>query len=1469
MAELNEDKDGWLVDTAKGIAQGVVSAVNETVEFGQDVVKATNENLSGTMEKVIGVSRLYNTKEDGLKFGSVEQMNTDLAAEGTEPVNLTDIMEKTDLEIDGFGNKRDTSIGQVTQTLSQFISGLVGAGKITKWKNGKVIGGMGNGAIVGAVAFDPYEDNLFKILKDSKYEIIIPHITEALENKESGGKWENRLKNAVVESGLGGVADLAIIGITRVLKLRRKAKIEEKGYGKVLDRTAKELDEAELELEDALEALKADKDKEGIFNKDGTQFRATDGTVFETATGRRLEQPEVSVDFGNIDTLSKLTKEQVQEVSKPENLDNFLSKLSDVELDAFYKRKSFLARNDDMLPRTTGRTIEELIPDISVKRLEEPDVNVDFKNAEKIEKMNLVDINKVSDDELRAMSLPEYSTFQKRKVDLLKGVDQTGKLNPGFDNFKVPEFSLPKGPTSEVPTVKFGSDTSRFAIGEVPAGASGSVKKIVQTGDDTAPKLNDEVVIPKPEVDYTPPTIGSKTTELNTGNPVIKGGEEVSVVTPGGPNQVIKTLDNIDNRPLNLNSPSSRITLKTLGETIKNSRKATPANVVTNIDEVIDNIRIDNPIDGYINRKAFDDVDNIVTTANIVADSLNNSTIRKTLGLDTVAKEAKVFNDGLEEFAGLTGQSIDVFKKSALKPYKNVKDANKQLIKNKLIVRYALTEVDRLADEIIGLGDDVNTLLEKKLIAMMELATDAIAYTKGTTREIARGLQAGNIKIGANLTEEAMTKLAKWGGSAKVKALAKQLQDLKGNSVGKAKLLKEAQKNKFWAMTSEIWINSILSGFKTGAINITSNSYNLMIRPAIRLTGGVASGNGRMVEQSVREYIHIVSEVMDSLTYLTPLIRSSGDSAMQAAVRTFKSENGVIDKATKFDFDMDTSFKGSWKMDMAGVLVRAPSRFLKAQDEFAKQLSFRSNLKATILTDARRMKQIDFENLGYANKKEFIVGEIDKATLSKEALADQWETMVAYGRIPDDPKIKDAWMKDNLGLANGDSHYAVKALEEARESTFTTPLRDGLGKTVQGAIQKHPALRMIMPFVTTPMNILRTAFERTPIVGLATRGNLKKFLKGTPEEKALVRGNQIYGSLTVFTAYNLAMQGRITGGGPSYMADPAKAKLWNSSPDWQPYSINTGTAENPNWVELKRLDPHGTLYGIVGDIYEMMEYSQKDDADLYEGLALVAASIANNITSKTWMAGLNELNLLATGQAKPWEIRKITASRAAQFVPYSAMGMQLNQSQFDEVREIRGFVDQVKARIYQPLGKNLNLDFEGLPVKHDWLTGESVDTPDYMLGYIRGKKLDNNEIPAGKVYSELRKLNHTFNGPSRRIDKVELDGATFQRYNELVGTLKIDGKTLLQQLNILIDSKEYDKEGLIQGYNDVLPEESHRYKKINSRIQRYKQKAKSVLLREYPELKEILRSNKKTRSLQNSGDPSVNDENLIFEFSST
>ena len=127
--------------------------------------------------------------------------------------------------------------------------------------------------------------------------------------------------------------------------------------------------------------------------------------------------------------------------------------------------------------------------------------------------------------------------------------------------------------------------------------------------------------------------------------------------------------------------------------------------------------------------------------------------------------------------------------------------------------------------------------------------------------------------------------------------------------------------------------------------------------------------------------------------------------------------------------------------------------------------------------------------------------EIAKARESQESLAEKWQMMVMTGKVVDDAKAREKFIQKNIGAYNHNSQYAQEALFEARESTFTTPLTGNFSRGVQNFVNNVPILRQIMPFIQTPTNILRTAFERTPLLNLSSRKQREMLLKGTPEER--------------------------------------------------------------------------------------------------------------------------------------------------------------------------------------------------------------------------------------------------------------------------------------------------------------------------------------------------------------------------------
>jgi len=448
------------------------------------------------------------------------------------------------------------------------------------------------------------------------------------------------------------------------------------------------------------------------------------------------------------------------------------------------------------------------------------------------------------------------------------------------------------------------------------------------------------------------------------------------------------------------------------------------------------------------------------------------------------------------------------------------------------------------------------------------------------------------------------------------------------------------------------------------------------------------------------------------------------------------------------------------------------------------------------------------------------------------------------GKVLDDPEVKEKFVQDAIGSYNKNSQYAQQALREARNTTFTNPLEKGtFSYNVQQMANRHPLLRQIVPFIQTPMNIMNTAFDRTPGLNLLRREYREALSTSDPNVRAEAQGKLATGTAIVSTLTFMAMDGRITGGGPT---DPKKAAFWRNSKDWQPYSINVGSHEEPVWISTARLDPHTTLFGIVGDIAEMKAYADSTpDVDASTLFAMTIAAVGNNIVSKTYMQGIADTVGILNAKDTPWKVDNFFAQKVASMVPFSSLQGQIGAANDDYLLEARGYIDSIKKR---------TLAFrDDLPVKYDWLTGEAMEGPDslYLMPHIQRKRFDPADKDTATVQSEIRKINYAPAGPDRKIGGVELTGNQFHRWNELMGTEKLGGKTLVQRLAQRIESKRYKAYANTHGEFTVT--EDPRVDELKVVISDYKTRARKKLLREFPELNEAVREYERYKKLATRG----------------
>jgi hypothetical protein len=436
---------------------------------------------------------------------------------------------------------------------------------------------------------------------------------------------------------------------------------------------------------------------------------------------------------------------------------------------------------------------------------------------------------------------------------------------------------------------------------------------------------------------------------------------------------------------------------------------------------------------------------------------------------------------------------------------------------------------------------------------------------------------------------------------------------------------------------NEIFINSILSGPETHAVNIMSTALNTLARPLENTLGSV-SGQGFDSMQAMRggkELYYLMSSITDSL---------------KAAKQAFQIEDNIVNpgamiqEADRFQIRMEGDKPLANIINTLGTVVRLPGRFLLAEDEFFKQLNFRAYVKASAWEDGMR------KGLQGADLQKHIQQQFDGTIeiVNKNSMAN----------------VKD---KSVLDLYE-------KAQQYAAETTFTADLpEDSLGAAIQG-VSRHPFGRIFLPFVRTPVNIFKAQVRRTPGFNYALKEYRQALRSTDPSVAAKARGEMYLGGaiwlIAGATAYSIndpMSELAITGGGPSdfNMLNQKRAT------GWQPYSfrfllkdedgnVRMGKDGKPRYkyVSFRRLDPWASFLMMAADAAAITGGLSKQDRDDFG----VAASVAlgRNITNKTYLQGITELADLL---GKPYKMQQWVARRLAATVnPFSALSRSVKRN---------------------------------------------------------------------------------------------------------------------------------------------------------------------------------------------------------------
>jgi len=709
---------------------------------------------------------------------------------------------------------------------------------------------------------------------------------------------------------------------------------------------------------------------------------------------------------------------------------------------------------------------------------------------------------------------------------------------------------------------------------------------------------------------------------------------------------------------------------------------------------------------------------------------------------------------------------------------------------------------------------------------------------RGTAQTLqARRTSYGKRKIGINETETGVegirNEFVNNSGNMKPERMIKLVKehidpnDPKGSFERLFNTAKKAQGKHFLDMPTEYWMNSILSGPKTQMVNIMGNALTQVWTTLEAVAGGVASGNMDVVKAVLASWSD--GEMFKEAAKFSKQAFKEQDNLLDPSNRAFEEgQRAAITGQRLQEGPLGNIVSDSAKdsIDKYAQFIRLPSRLLLTSDEFFKQLAYRraARLKAAMSGIQQGIRDPKGLAAHITKTVDGIVTEGGRM-MSEEGLVREASIIAdkkgLKGKEKADFVIK--YKDDNF---NPDSSALMQyAAEEAQYLTFTKELQDKtLGKVLQEATNKLPYLRLVIPFVRTPTNILKFAFERTPFVVALKEERQKLFTEfNSPDPilRARARGKAVTAGVTMGALMDVAFNNReyITGGGPSNERE--KQSLMATG--WRPYSIKIGDT----YYSYQRLDPLATPLGVIADIVETGVKEEKafDETDIEHWSTSFMLALTRNATNKSYLAGI-QMWADALGDPDRY-VEKLGRNYAGSLVPN--LISQMSDYDTQAIKEARSVADVMKKK----LGLRGSLD-----TKRNVLGEEYVAEQWMSTGFINPIQLSTKKDDP--VLTEMANLNHAFRQPQPQlggqIDLLEYENdrgqSAHDRRLELLKTVKMGGLTLRQSINKLIKSRAYQR--LSPESEPGLP--SPRIGLINSLLTKYRKEALRQALREYPEL---------------------------------
>lgn len=409
-------------------------------------------------------------------------------------------------------------------------------------------------------------------------------------------------------------------------------------------------------------------------------------------------------------------------------------------------------------------------------------------------------------------------------------------------------------------------------------------------------------------------------------------------------------------------------------------------------------------------------------------------------------------------------------------------------------------------------------------------------------------------------------------------------------------------------MLYEAWINSLLGSPVTHIVNVSGNAlataqgvverygaaaYGAGERTVLRMMGRDAQGGVGMSEANA--YARgMAFGVWDSLRAAGKAFKTGqgtdmfqklgyGDKITAQNINQLPIAKSIAGRLGKDELLKTNSTMALFADRLGEYYYRLPGRFLMAEDEFFKTLTYRAELNAQ---SAREAMSLDMNPAQAAARR---------------------------AEILDDPQVA----APNIHLAS---------IDNAREFTFTQPAGEFASqfqKTLNsGKIGDVPVGRVVIPFFNVINNITKFVGSRTPGFALLNPNSktYKDLFSGDPAKRQLVMGKWATGGAIGGWAAWMNQNGEMTG----RLSDNPKIRKQMQMQGKQPYAVRVPMPDGTyKMAQYNRLEPIGMIMGIAATTSEVLNHVDSEEEQ--QSIVIAATSaILPYLEDKSFFKGATD-----------------------------------------------------------------------------------------------------------------------------------------------------------------------------------------------------------------------------------------------------